>query len=1046
MTRRTRFVTRLLVACVAALLLACFVTPVSAALPIVEETFNYPLGNLNGQGGWTAYSGSGINPIQVASPALTYSGYPSSGVGNAAVLKTSGEDLYRPFTQQTSGSVYYSFLVNPTTVAASEGFIQLGKAPFDSNFTYARVYAVSRPKVNNVDYFTFGLATSGGSLYTMSGYDYPVATTHLVVVKYTFNPGVNDDEVSIWYDPEIGEAEPIPAMSLGAGDVTDAPHLGSISLRQGRASRVAGSVSGIRVGTSWADVVMTPVSPVVSAATQVTAAGFTANWGAVSTATGYLLDVATDIGFTSFVPGYSNLPVSGTSRALAGLTSASTYYYRLRAVNGSDVSAYSSTMMAATVPQAPTANAAGSVDGSSFVASWSSSAGATGYRLDVATDYGFTAFVPGYQDLTVPGISQTVSGLASATTYYYRVRAVGPTGTSANSNIITVSTIGAGVYVWAGGATGDWTVSTSWTPERTSPASTDVLQFNGGGSVTATNVPGQTIARLLLSGNTTVSLRAAAGDPVLALQGAAGSDLDVPSGCALNVDGSQPLAISLSSGATGSIGGSMTFSNSAQRLDAADAGTIVFLGGARFTQAAGCTGSPFTTGGTAGAVVFASGATFVSQAGDGPFGLPAPAAKVVFQAGSLCRHEQTGLPDLAGRTYANFELAAPSFDATSTGDGLFTVDDLTVTTGAMHLQLTGVRINGNLSVAALQTLDFDPVAAAAITLGGTAAQSVTSSGTLTFNSLANVTVSNPSASGVTLHSTVTLGGTTTIAAGSRLVAAAALTNGGTMNVNGTFEIGPGGALAGTGPVYADPSTLSYAASSAVGSEWGPGTSGSGVPRDVSIQSGTVALPGSPRHVQHNLSFSGGAMTLTAGGDLTVAGTLDLGSSRITTTADAKVIMPASASLTRSSGYIIGNLQKNVATGAQTRVFEVGDANNRYSPVTVTFGNVATAGDLVARATPGAHPNLSGSELNTDLYVGRYWTFSNLGVAFDSYSATFQFVPADLGYANYNLLLVGKYDGSAWSYPTVGVKTATSTQATGLASFSDFALGQLNRFA
>lgn len=53
---------------------------------------------------------------------------------------------------------------------------------------------------------------------------------------------------------------------------------------------------------------------------------------------------------------------------------------------------------------------------------------------------GANAFVPGYQDLAITGTPQAVTGLTANTTYYYRVRAVAAAVTSANSNIITVST------------------------------------------------------------------------------------------------------------------------------------------------------------------------------------------------------------------------------------------------------------------------------------------------------------------------------------------------------------------------------------------------------------------------------------------------------------------------------------------------------------------------------------------------------------------------------------------------------------------------------
>jgi len=93
-------------------------------------------------------------------------------------------------------------------------------------------------------------------------------------------------------------------------------------------------------------------------------------------------------------------------------------------------------------PPAPIANPATLVASYSFRANWRSVGGATGYRLDVATNNSFTNYVAGYQNLNVGNaLSRSVAGLNPTTRYYFRVRAYNGGGTSGNSNIINVTTL-----------------------------------------------------------------------------------------------------------------------------------------------------------------------------------------------------------------------------------------------------------------------------------------------------------------------------------------------------------------------------------------------------------------------------------------------------------------------------------------------------------------------------------------------------------------------------------------------------------------------------
>lgn len=90
------------------------------------------------------------------------------------------------------------------------------------------------------------------------------------------------------------------------------------------------NVIGIRVGAPIISSGVLP-APFATAATGVTSTSFTANWNAYSGASFYLLDVSLSNTFSSFVGAYENFVVMSTSQVVSGLTSSTTYYYRVRA-------------------------------------------------------------------------------------------------------------------------------------------------------------------------------------------------------------------------------------------------------------------------------------------------------------------------------------------------------------------------------------------------------------------------------------------------------------------------------------------------------------------------------------------------------------------------------------------------------------------------------------------------------------------------------------------------------------------------------------------
>ncbi len=180
-------------------------------------------------------------------------------------------------------------------------------------------------------------------------------------------------------------------------------------------------------------------------------------------------------------------------------------------------------------------------------------------------------------------------------------------------------------------------------------------------------------------------------------------------------------------------------------------------------------------------------------------------------------------------------------------------------------------------------------------------------------------------------------------------------------------------------------------------------------------------------------------------NLTINAQLNLNGGNLDAATNNKTVIITNnvpSSVSRTNGHIIGNFRRAIDIGSPTYTFDIG-TSVVYTPVNINFTNITTPGTLTGLATSGNHPSLGTSGLDPAKSVSSYWTFTNSGVGFSSYDATFSY-PSGIvaGTANPLYFKVGKYNAPTWTYPTInGTPTNTATSITGINSFSDFAIAQ-----
>lgn len=139
-----------------------------------------------------------------------------------------------------------------------------------------------------------------------------------------------------------------------------------------------------------------------------------------------------------------------------------------------------------------------------------------------------------------------------------------------------------------------------------------------------------------------------------------------------------------------------------------------------------------------------------------------------------------------------------------------------------------------------------------------------------------------------------------------------------------------------------------------------------------------------------------------------------------------------APVSRTTGFVDGNLKKDVSSPTLTNpTYEIGSGTT-YAPATLSLTGISTVGSITVSTIAGDHPGIGSSNIQPSKTANRYWSIKNQDAVFTSFDAIFTFDPSDLdGGANTaNFQTKWTANGFLWNTTTAGARTATSTQIVG----------------
>ena len=420
------------------------------------------------------------------------------------------------------------------------------------------------------------------------------------------------------------------------------------------------------------------------------------------------------------------------------------------------------------------------------------------------------SFVSGYNNLSVSGTSQAVTGLSANTTYYYRVRTVGVNTTSANSTAISFTTLNdITTAAYRSAASGDWNGASVWeynstgatyTATSTPPSATNNVTIQNGHTIAL-------VANITNTGKTiTVNSGGVLNTSTYEVSGT--GNVTISSGAGLTIAHADGIA---STGSTGAIqvSGTRSFSTGAN---------YTYNGSAAQTTGSGLTGANNLTINNAAGVGLSNNASVSGTLTltSGAFNIGSSNILTVAAAGTIAGNGGSIGYGTSGGT-VSFSGAG-----TINGSSALTFNNLTINTGALTLttvptiggtfQINGGNVTAAPKYGSSSTLYYN------VTYGRYLEWSATGVGTIgtTAGYPNNVTINTGSFDVYNAASAVSraMAGTLTINNGATLTCGA---------MNATFTIGENVAINNGGTL--NMSTMSQAMLVAGNVSIGSGTSG-----------------------------------------------------------------------------------------------------------------------------------------------------------------------------------------------------------------------------